>query len=62
MNPTLLGPLRIWMYAKTLRSNNVKKATPTKTQITNKIYLINITNDTTTQEVFYGSLNFVAGT
>lgn len=33
IKPTLLGPLRIWIYPKTLRSNKVKKATPTKTQI-----------------------------
>ena len=33
--PTLLGPLRIWIYPKTFRSNKVKKANLTKTQIIN---------------------------
>lgn len=32
--PTLFGPLRIWMYPKTLRSRRVRKATPIKTRIT----------------------------
>ena len=59
--PTLLGPFRIWMYANTFRSSSVKKATPTNTQITKRMYLNVITNVITTFWVFYGSLNFVAG-
>lgn len=30
INPTLLGPSRIWLKANSLRSNKVKKATTTK--------------------------------
>jgi hypothetical protein len=40
-HPTLLGPLRIWIYPNTFRSSKVKKATPTNTKIT-KIKFITI--------------------
>jgi hypothetical protein len=42
IHPTLLGPLRIWMYPKTFRSNKVKNATPINTNTT-KIRLFNRT-------------------
>lgn len=44
IKPTLLGPLRIWMYPKSLRSNKVRKAILIKTPKTKikKFKIINI--------------------
>lgn len=42
INPTLLGPLRIWIYLKTFCSNKVKKVILIKIIIKkNKIIIIN---------------------